>query len=543
MKKNFAVAMAITAGLCFAGSGHLKAAFAGEWVPITDGLDGTVSYSFDDYYTGSSQHYEASYGWDDYGENSAGFILGGVWFQIYRGSLTLSDVGKRQTQYHWQRDIDFMTGLPDPNDNPPDFLILKVTAGVNGSVCTDLSNPYNDNSDASVTVSLMGESGGTDTSWTDSSGAHFKGLGQTATKLFAIPTDGQEDVSGPWINYGAEIQMDGDRYISPDTNLLGQASIDLSYSPSVDTRKLTLHRAGAINETTDEDGNVHGDTTFSYLTQPSNTLTTNSQVFHPTFEGSWTNGTSSPDVTWAWTPQNLIDQSVPIISPQTQGTGTFATSTGTSYLDTDAGDDSGWTGTADSPQEASLKYEATDNGDGAKATATYFLAVHDEWELDASREDSRYFMEQHDMGVASACPSDPNVNDCPANASVSASFSVTPQIGGGVSGSLGVNIPVINGIGGNINIGGNANGSLSVTGEVSATSNWPTLTLTPGQSAVPVLNVYADHKEYDFRHYTPSGRDLNVGTNGIKTVTTNSFKGMSVGNMLEMTWRYIIEED
>jgi hypothetical protein len=31
MKKKFAVAMAITAGLCFAGSGHLKPAFAGHW--------------------------------------------------------------------------------------------------------------------------------------------------------------------------------------------------------------------------------------------------------------------------------------------------------------------------------------------------------------------------------------------------------------------------------------------------------------------------------------------------------------------------------
>lgn len=36
MKKNFVVAMAITAGMCFAGSGHVKPAFAGYWEEVTN---------------------------------------------------------------------------------------------------------------------------------------------------------------------------------------------------------------------------------------------------------------------------------------------------------------------------------------------------------------------------------------------------------------------------------------------------------------------------------------------------------------------------
>lgn len=205
-----------------------------------DVLDGTVTYSYDDYSTGSLQHYGSSYGWNDYGEASAGFMPLMVDYQVQRGQLTLSDVGKRQTKYHWQRNTDPITGLPDPNDNPPDFLILKVTAGAEGDVCSDISNLSNDNSDASVTVSLMGQSGGSDTSWTRVDGARFKALSQTASKLYAIPTNGQEDVSGPWVNYGVEIQMDGDRYISPDTNLIGEASVDLSYNPSIDNRTVQI---------------------------------------------------------------------------------------------------------------------------------------------------------------------------------------------------------------------------------------------------------------------------------------------------------------
>ncbi len=575
MKKNLAFAMAITAGLCFAGSGQVKPAFAGHWEEVPnpysnpwgntndpnynnwlteqqDRKDGAGSYDFFRQDFSGTTEYQGSTDWaaspDDIGTGFFDTMI----TNVEGGSIHHQTTGKIRTKFKWVRDLD-ENMQPDPNDNPPDFLTLKITASAWAAAGSDTSMQARNTGKEQVAVSAMGEAPtSSDHDYQDwMSGAYMTSNDAHAKKLVMVPTNGNDIVYGPWVNLGATATVDGGRVLSHydemmgswDEYLPGGTQLSLTYNAQIDTRKLFLHRANAINETTDEDGNVHGDTTFSYLTQPSNTLTTNSQVFHPTFEGSWTNGTSSPDVTWAWTPQNLIDQSVPIISPQTQDTGTFATSTGTSYLDTDAGDDSGWTGTADSPQESSLKYEATDNGDGAKATATYFLTVHDEWELDASREDSRYFMEQHDMGVASACPGDPNVNDCPANASVSASFSVTPQIGGGVSGSLGVNIPIINGIGGSINLGGNVNGSLSVTGEVSGTSNWPTLTLTPGQSAVPVLNVYADHKEYDFRHYTPAGRDLNVGTNGIKTVTTNSFKGMSIGNMLEMTWRYIIEED
>lgn len=143
----------------------------------------------------------------------------------------------------------------------------------------------------------------------------------------------------------------------------------------VDNRGLTLHRDNAINETVDDNGTVHGDTTYSFdewRTGPDDSINVffhgNTQVFHPAFDGGWPLFLPNPDeFDWKWAPSQSDD---------TWDTASRLMSKGNLHLDTN----STWQTTPSSPKVFVQSYTATDKVDGATATANYVLTKHDEVE-------------------------------------------------------------------------------------------------------------------------------------------------------------------
>ena len=157
----------------------------------------------------------------------------------------------------------------------------------------------------------------------------------------------------------------------------GRAGVD-AYAQQ-DSRSVTLHRDGAHDETVDPDGTVHGDTVYSYTNTywseyPEGENTDNVdnwQYFHPQFSGDWT--VVIPPVDY---PYNISYQWNPSESSDTWDTGKWKMPYGSLNMYSGY-----WVGkpTGASPPSP-MTYTVTDKGDGATATATYILTVHDPYE-------------------------------------------------------------------------------------------------------------------------------------------------------------------
>ena len=143
MKKKFAVAMAITAGLCFAGSGQVKPAFAGYWeMTVNPDLDqyGMAPPPFDPsyphYLVEDAKRVDGSVGiFPNYTDNwhegypalNGGFEGQPIFASTTPGNtLIVSSIGKRKLLFHWVQNQ--INGQDDPNDNPPAQLHIEVYA-------------------------------------------------------------------------------------------------------------------------------------------------------------------------------------------------------------------------------------------------------------------------------------------------------------------------------------------------------------------------------------------------------------------------------
>ena len=181
----------------------------------------------------------------------------------------------------------------------------------------------------------------------------------------------------------------GTSYYAPNGNLNGRTSANASASVSAtanyDSREVVLYRDGARGETTDPDGTVHGDTIYSYEEYDNNGVDNslreshhvNWQTFHPAFTGMWfflsmyvyppddTEGYEPDNFAWTWTPNESQD---------TYRTGHWAVIDGGYELF-----DGQWEGSPSGVQQRQIVYTATDS-DGATATATYILKMHDPYE-------------------------------------------------------------------------------------------------------------------------------------------------------------------
>ena len=165
----------------------------------------------------------------------------------------------------------------------------------------------------------------------------------------------------------------------------------LSYTVQIDTRSVTITRSNARSpgivyspdnqphgEYVDASGVGHGETIYSSLSGSSSpTLDPNWQFFDSTLVGNWTQKTAydllgqptgtEPDVTWAWSPAESED---------TIDSGKCEMPKGGITYD----DNGNSSGTAASTIPYSVAYGATDNGNGATATAAYVLTLHEQWD-------------------------------------------------------------------------------------------------------------------------------------------------------------------
>ena len=171
-----------------------------------------------------------------------------------------------------------------------------------------------------------------------------------------------------------------------------RANASVSAQSQIDSRDVTINRDGTRSpgkvyspdgqlhgEYVDASGVGHGETTYSYFLGPpggsSPTRQPNWQSFHPTFSGAWSqinNGNllapgTIPNVTWTWIPNESDDT-------QYLGKCEMPDSAITYYTNgTSSGKSAG-------SKPYPVTYTAGDNGDQAKATATYSLVVHDQWD-------------------------------------------------------------------------------------------------------------------------------------------------------------------
>jgi hypothetical protein len=134
-----------------------------------------------------------------------------------------------------------------------------------------------------------------------------------------------------------------------------------------DPRKVALSRAGARADWMDADGNMHGDTTYSWnryllMEPPTTEPHVNWQVFTASLIG---------DFDWS---QDVSTQWVPDCSQNTPFEGHWSMIFGTLYQSEPSTD---WLGGPGQPTERSLLFTATDNLDGAKASVTYNLTIHE----------------------------------------------------------------------------------------------------------------------------------------------------------------------
>lgn len=217
---------------------------------------------------------------------------------------------------------------------------------------------------------------------------------QRRKRLIRVPTSGGRAVvtleaSGmAWANHSEP----------PGNDLLiarGYSEVDASIE--LDNRSVALQRLGQPRgETYDIRTNTtYGHTTRSYPYREDtgegifwfNRF--NWQQFTTRFSGDWTYGwftdppiiwqqTYRPDVSWSWSPDNDRDNR--------WNYGRFSMPMGEQWRD-ENGD---WQGASDDPITYNITYTATDNRDGATATANYVLTVHDHYEEKTYRWEDRF---------------------------------------------------------------------------------------------------------------------------------------------------------
>ena len=264
MKKKFAVAMAITAGLCFAGSGQVKPAFAGYWEvesdPALDSwgnppppwdpnysqylawqadrLNGTATTS--GVYNGQNYSFSKNWQEDDPYLTNCGFVPAGLTYIIGPGnSGAISSTGKIRVLFHWVRDQ--INGVDDTTDNPPPVLNVQVHLHANAIQHDGDENASNVNLETSVGIE-NGESysGNTELNYDYGSAAYSSDI----VKFISVPistvtpTGGHDRFWSPWFTFNAQAQADIPSNITD--NWQGEHDINLSFYYQLDNRYIEI---------------------------------------------------------------------------------------------------------------------------------------------------------------------------------------------------------------------------------------------------------------------------------------------------------------
>ncbi len=300
------------------------------------------------------------------------------------GHLHIDYDVQRRSIFRWVRDrIGYNTD--DPNDNPPESLVLKITSSASAS--SDRHKPLKGDAGTSNAVASADGVAATSTERVevapDGSETLHTEAATSVTKRHPWPA-GKDVVEGPWVPMNAKIYVSGGRYSSSSssssssgegggdqqTPLWSLASAGYSYLAEIDNRGVRLSRPGAIGETYDAATNTTtGDTTYSYYLEGNPTPVANWQQFNSAVIGF---NPSTPSH-WSWAPSGG-NQS----TPQTWNNSAQYMPTGSRFLSANGQ----WLGTPSGVGTRTVTYSATD-ADGATATAKYVLRVHDEVEAGA----------------------------------------------------------------------------------------------------------------------------------------------------------------
>ena len=247
------------------------------------------------------------------------------------------------------------TWSPDPNipnDSPPKTTVVEIdsdawAAGATGSAVDGWG-------DAAVQQDSYENPPDPPTNWY-SDGTHYERV----------------DCSSGTFEVQADLTVIADNESSDNAaNCYG----GVYFTASLPNLALDLIRDGAHDETEDSDGNLHGDTTYSYnVDTPDGTIVeTNWQTFHPVFAGDW----DLPTTSWTWNPNESQD---------TQTTGLWSIPFGNLVSNEDGIDPQYWSGTPDAPVTKTITYDAdhmasVDQNYNIDLQATYYLTFHDEVE-------------------------------------------------------------------------------------------------------------------------------------------------------------------
>jgi len=269
MKKKFAVAMAITAGLCFAGIGRLEPAFAGYW-EVVDNPYATETGDYDWEGEGTYQQYQEENASRTQGTVSRSFVYDSVPYsttQNWQDQIeimndgngfpgpganmiftdpgttgTVTSTGKRKIWFHWVKNK--INGVDDPTDIPPTSLHLQIHSSAY-AVLERVEDYVNVELETSV-------GDGSASNYTGDTSSDTNSYSSLVEKNFPleIPTNGEDTVSTPWLTFSGSVK--GDRILfNPDNSDFGDVNFGLLYQ--LDTR--AVHISGDLGPTHYKDGN------------------------------------------------------------------------------------------------------------------------------------------------------------------------------------------------------------------------------------------------------------------------------------------------
>jgi hypothetical protein len=177
-------------------------------------------------------------------KNGRGLYTGGMEY-AEGGEGSLHTIGRMRSKFKWVRS--------NPNDNPPDVLVVKIIASVgaysNSITSNDPNHPDRDVAKEHVMVEMSAEEysatpagkhdyyDGALDQWLSHDFAQMK-------RLMPVETNGQDVVWGPWVDIKAKADVDGGRITNPPDSsfqiLSGIVWVEANYEAQPDNRSVHI---------------------------------------------------------------------------------------------------------------------------------------------------------------------------------------------------------------------------------------------------------------------------------------------------------------
>lgn len=302
-------------------------------------------------------------------------------------SLKLENDGKVTAVFRWVAD--------GPNDVAPEFLSVKEAAtakatadaeGIHGTVAPPTISTNNGLGNKPDAVDQHGN----------------VGFVSTGAKLSRWPVSkGVVRLSARILKATVEV---------PEGTDYGELRAFVQYEATVDNRSVKLTRNGKDRfELKDGSWTTYGKTCYSYKTPTAaNGIYRVLQPFTANYFGNWSDLAFTPRITWKWSSGSPLESAGDLdyiysakrrsplggLTQESYATGAFG--------------EGGvkWKGTGTSSQTATITYDAEDQGDGAKASASYILEIHEP--IEKENESTTVVWAYTPVWGSGAMPGNPN---------------------------------------------------------------------------------------------------------------------------------------